>query len=157
MNAARTLLLLAALLPALVQAGPQQDIELTDGSVVRAEVIALDHGIYSLRSDSLGEIKIPAAKINSITKRSLAAGTAAAAGADRAQLDELRQSLVRDPATLGKIESLQNEPVVKDILNDEQTMRAIHAGDLDALMNDPKIKALMEHSTVQEITQGAGL
>lgn len=58
---------------------------------------------------------------------------------------------------MAKIETLQNDPLVKDILNDEATMRALNAGDLDTLMNDPKIKALMEHSTVQDLTRSSGL
>lgn len=56
-----------------------------------------------------------------------------------------------------KIESMQNDPLVKDILNDAATMRAINTGDVSTLMNDPKIKALMEHSTVRDLSQGGGL
>ncbi len=74
-----------------------------------------------------------------------------------AQIDSVRDSLIQDPDAMSKIEALQNDPLVKNILNDETTMRAIQAGDLDSLMNDPKIKALMENSTVQEITTGGGL
>ncbi len=155
MNGSRTLMLLAAaLIPALVLAGPQQHIKLIDGSVLRAEVISLDQGIYRLRSGSLGEIQIPAAKIQSISTAAPAIVSATPARLDDARIKGLRETMIRDPGMMAKIESLQNEPEVKDILNDQETMRAIQSGDLDSLMNDPKIKALLENSTVREITQG---
>lgn len=154
MNASRIVLLLVVLLPVSVQAGSLQVIELVDGSTVRAEVISLEQGIYSVRSDSLGEMQIPAARIRSISQDGGSAASVGALQADSAQLKGLRESMVQDPATMGKIQSLQSDPAIKAILNDQDTMRAIHAGDLDALQNDPKIKALMENSTVRELTQG---
>ena len=138
-------------------AGPAQDIALTDGSIVRAEVISLDRGIYTLHSDTLGQIQIPATKIKSIAARERASTAGAPAPSGRANIDDVRESLAQDPQTMDKIQTLQHDPLVKDILNDEATMRAINAGDLGTLMNDPKIKALMEHSTVREITRDGGL
>ena len=38
---------------------------------------------------------------------------------------------------------------------DKETMRAISQGDLSALMNNPKIKTLMENSTVKKLTRDA--
>jgi len=136
---------------ALLTAGTLQDVELTDGSIVRAEVLSLDNGTYTLRSATLGEIEIPAAQIQSIAR----AQSAASAQGSTVQVDEIRNSLMNDPDAMRKIESLQNDPLVQDILNDQSTMRAISGGDINALMNDPKIKALLENSTVQELTRGA--
>jgi hypothetical protein len=150
-QACKLLLLIAALAPLPVTAGPTQNVELTDGSRVRAEVISLDQGVYTLRSESLGEIRIPAARIRSISAGDLT--TTAATAPESAQIDQIRRSLAQDPNIMGDIQSLQNDPLVKDVLNDEVTMRAIQAGDLDTLMNDPKIKALLAHPTVREITQ----
>jgi hypothetical protein len=151
------LLLAAVLAPSLVPADGVQDIELVDGSRVRAEVVSLEQGVYRLRSDSLGEIRIPAAEIKSITRRQMGTTASDPTRSHTAQIDSVRDSLIQDPDAMSKIEALQNDPLVKNILNDETTMRAIQAGDLDSLMNDPKIKALMENSTVQEITTGGGL
>ena len=52
---------------------------------------------------------------------------------------------------MSKILSLQDDPLVQDILRDERLMQAIHAGNLGALMNDPKIRALMSHPTVRDL------
>jgi hypothetical protein len=53
---------------------------------------------------------------------------------------------------MNKILSLQNDPLVQSILEDATTMRAIEAGDIGTLLNDPKIRALMSHPTVQGLS-----
>jgi len=151
------LFLLAVLVPAWALAAPVQHIEFSDGSRVRAEVISLDKGIYTLRSETLGELRVPADRIRSISTRELA-GTAAAPGSPtQAQINSMSESLLQNPNTMAKIQSLQNDPLIMDILSDETVMRAINSGDLEALANNPKFKALMENSTVREITQGGSL
>lgn len=137
-----------------VEAGQLQDIELSDGSIVRAEVVSMDNETYVLRSETLGRIEMPAAKISSISSGK-ATPQSNAISPTTVQIDGIRKSIINDPEAMNKIQSLQNDPVVQNILNDADTMRAISAGDLGTLMNDPKIKALMQHSTVQELTQDA--
>lgn len=137
-----------------VEAGQLQDIELSDGSIVRAEVVSMDNETYVLRSETLGRIEMPAAKISSISSGK-ATPQSNAVSPSTVQIDGIRKSIINDPEAMNKIQSLQNDPVVQNILNDADTMRAISAGDLGTLMNDPKIKALMQHSTVQELTQDA--
>lgn len=148
------LVAVSLLVSAAAQAGPAQDIELSDGSVVRAEVVSMNGGTYVLRSETLGRLEMPAANIRSISSGEPAA-RANAVSPSSVQIDGIRKSIINDPEALNKIQSLQGDPVVQNVLNDPDTMRAISAGDLDTLMNDPKIKALMQHSTVQELTQGA--
>ena len=145
-------LLFAALSPGTAGAGPAQSIELVDGSVVHAEVLSLNDGIYTLRSESLGQMRIPATQIKSITASST---TTAPISSKAVQVDALRRSLEQDPDVMGKLKTLQNNPLLDNILNDPTTMRAIQAGDFDSLMNNSKIKALMEHPTIREISQGA--
>lgn len=149
-----TLFLLPFLISAWAHAAPVQYIEFSDGSRVRAEVISLDEGTYTLRSETLGEIRIPADRINSISTRGLASTTTAPGLSSQTQINSMRELLLQDPNAMANIQSLQNDPLVKDILNDEAAMRAINSGDFETLINDPRIKSLMEHSTVREITQG---
>jgi hypothetical protein len=139
-------------------AGTLQYIQLVDGSELRAEVISFSADTYTLRSTSLGEVKIPAGKIRTIStqpKAAAANSVAPTATSGGSAMDNVRRSLMEDKNAMTKIESLQDDPVVKDILNDEATMRAINSGDLSALMNNPKIKALMENPAIKEITQSS--
>lgn len=148
------LFLLAILIPVWAHAVPVQHIEFSDGSHVRTEVISLDDGVYTLRSETLDEIRIPADRIKSISTQKLTSTAADPGSSTQAQITSMRESLLQNPNTMAKIRSLQNDPLVRDILSDEAAMRAINSGDLETLSNNPKFKALMEHSTVREITQG---
>jgi len=153
--------------PLLASGETIREIELIDGSILRAEVVSMSQGIYRLRSDTLGEIEVPQQRIKVI--RSAAAettaprtevkperesptpGEALPAPAPTASAEDLQQVFQQDPAAMEKILSLQNDPLVRSILDDAGTMRAIEAGDIGTLLNDPKIRALMSHPTVQEL------
>jgi hypothetical protein len=101
-------------------------------------------------------MKMSASKITLITAQGTAsAASVATAPSESAVIDNIRKSIAQNPDAMSKIDALQNDPMIKDILNDKKTMRAISQGDLSTLMNNPKIKALMENSTVRELTQDA--
>ena len=51
-------------------AGQVQEIELTDGSVISGEILALKGRTYILRSESLGTINIPQSNVRAIRPRS---------------------------------------------------------------------------------------
>ncbi len=68
----------------------------------------------------------------------------------------LQAAMIADPATRERILALQDDPLVAEILADEATMNAIRAGDLGALLANPKLRALAEHPTVRGIVEAQG-
>jgi hypothetical protein len=54
------------------------------------------------------------------------------------------------------INSLKDDPEMQAILNDPETMKAISAGDLSALMANPKIMELLNNQKVREIQKKMG-
>ena len=158
MNGLRVLLVVTIICcPLRTLGGGVQQIELIDGSRIEAEVVSLHDGIYTLRSESLGKLEIPLERIRSIRIAATEDAVRAPSSlgfASRSQLDGLHAALLQDPANLERIHALQDDPLVQSILNDEQTMRAINAGDLGALLNDPKIEAFMNHPTVRDLGEG---
>jgi len=149
-----------------------REIELTDGSIIRAEVVSMSQGIYRLRSDALGEIEVPEERIKAIRlpkvetatpridgepEKEVSAPTEALSPpAPASSAEDIQQVFQHDPAAMEKILSLQNDPLVQSILEDAGTMRAVEAGDIGTLLNDAKIRALMSHPTVQELSRGHG-
>jgi hypothetical protein len=49
------------------------------------------------------------------------------------------------------IQSLQNDPEFKQLLEDPEFMKAVKAGDLAAISADPRFVKLMNNPTVREI------
>ena len=156
-----------------------REVELVDGSVIRAQVLSMDGKTYRLRSETLGEVEIPeyrvkairTPKTESVSPRQRSTSTPAAQSQNEtdpvvADTDpalpssppsvipssgDLQQAFSQDPAAMSKILSLQDDPLVQSILSDDRLMQSIHSGNLDALINDPKIRALMNHPTVRDL------
>ena len=154
----------------LAYGGTLREIELIDGSIIRVEVLSMDGKTYRLRSDALGTIEMPEyqgkairSPGESLVRPQTAAephvGSSASPPATPVptpSTNDLQQALSQNPAAMNKIISLQNDPLMQQILGDENTMRAVQAGDLGAVMNDPKVRALMNHPTIRELSEQYG-
>ncbi len=132
-------------------AGDAREVLLKDGSVVRGEILGFDGDNYTLRSDSLGTVRIESSRIDSIRTPSSRNHRHSATSMSANDISNIPQALLNDQDVMSLVQTLQNDPQVRAILNDPQLMQAISAGDLDALMNDPKMQALMSNPTVKEI------
>jgi hypothetical protein len=168
----RTLFFFLALygLPFLAYGGELREIELVDGSLLRAEILSMDGKVYRFRSDTLGTIEVPEYQVKAIRspEESLVrpqitleptpstASPSPTISLPTPSANDLEQTLSQNPAAMSKIISLQNDPLMQQILSDENTMRAVQAGDLGALLNDPKVRALMNHPTVRELSDQYG-
>lgn len=83
----------------------------------------------------------------------LAGAPAAALAGEAAQVQDLRQQLLQNPDTAREVMGMQNDPNVQAILGDPETMRAVQSGDLETLLADPKIRALMNDPRVQHMSR----
>jgi hypothetical protein len=156
---------------------PLREVELIDGSVIRAQVLSMDGKTYRLRSETLGEVEIPEYRVKAIRVPEARSetlqqhDTATAPRQSRQETEpaipdtnaavpdflpatipstsELQNAVTQDPAAMSSILSMRDDPLVQSILSDDRLMRAIHSGNLAELMNDPKVRALMDHPTVR--------
>ncbi|HYA86455.1 MAG TPA: hypothetical protein VEI57_05245 [Nitrospirota bacterium] len=131
-------------------AGEVRVIELTDGSTITGEVLSLSNGVYTIKSESLGTIKLAESKIRAIRAKS--SGTDAASPKDTSALQE---KMVSDKEIMGLIQSLQNDPDFKKALEDPEIMKAVNDGDIAALTANPRFMKLLNNATVREIQQKA--
>lgn len=144
------LFLLCLTLPLAVQAGELREIVLNDGSVIVGEVVSLANGVYTVKTATLGDLKVEDSKIKAI--RDIAGSMA---GPEKAlgqkEITSIRKGMMADGSIIQQILSLQNDPDFQEILLDDSIMKSITSGDYNALMTNPKILKLMEKSTVQDI------
>ena len=123
--------------------------ELKDGTRVRGEITALQDGVYSVRSQSLGNVEIHQEDIRRIDYGTAPSGTA---DTSPAQIQSLQRDMAADGEIFALIQQLQNDPQMQAILADPEIMRAVSAGDLNALMGNEKFMKLFENSDIRAIT-----
>ncbi|MEM1091132.1 MAG: hypothetical protein AAF552_10690 [Pseudomonadota bacterium] len=127
-------------------------LKLADGSSLRGEVVSLSNDVYTVRSDSLGTVKVPAADVVSI---SYGRSTERDSSGSQAQLQKLQNQLAADATTMSMIGELQNDPQLQAILADPEIMRAVATGDLTTLMANEKFMAIMNNEKIRAITRQA--
>jgi hypothetical protein len=131
------------------EAGELRIIEMTDGSTLTAEVLSLANGVYTVRSESLGTLTLDEKKVRSL--RSPEAGRSAASGGSSGDIQALQHKMMSDSEIMGLIQSLQNDPEFRKVLEDPEVMKAVQAGDIGALTANPKFMRLLDNATVREI------
>ncbi len=142
-------LVLALSLP-IAHAGEVREIELIDGSIINGEVLSLSSGVYTIKSNTLGTIKLEEAKIRAIRAKSPNAGAG-----PTGEVKALQGKMMSDPEIMSLIQSLQNDPEFKKALVDPEIMKAVKAGDVASLTANPKFLKLLDNATVQEIQKKA--
>lgn len=141
------------LFAAVARAGEVKVIELKDGSVITGEPLSLSGGIYTIKSDSLGMIKLEESKVRAI--RSQAPANSAAPGiavsGSGAEARNLQEKMMSDKEVMSMIQSLQDDAEFKKLLEDPETMKAVQTGDVAALMANPQFMKLLNNPTVKDI------
>ena len=151
---------LTGLIALNVCAGEPSVIELKDGSVITGEVVSFDGKVWTLKSGSMGIIKIDGAKIVSIHSKNAAGqepagGLSGGATVNSSDIQSMQQSIMANEQLMAMIMSMQNDPEVQAILQDPEVMKAVNAGDVNALLGNPKFRKLMENSKIRAITREA--
>ena len=133
------------LLAGISTAGELREIQLNDGSVVSGEVLSLTGGIYTIKSAALGTLRLEESKVSVIRTKS---STQANSGVETKSLQE---KMMNDEETMALVLSLQNDPEFQKILEDPALLKAVAAGDIPALMADPRFVKLLNNQKVREI------
>lgn len=146
--AAIILLLCFPLFPA--EAGEVREIELTDGSILSGEVLSLSNGVYTIRSEAMGTVTVKDSSVRAIRRKSAVSSPPQ----DHArEIQSLQKQMMSDQEVMSLIEGLKNDPSFQSVLQDPEIVKAVSAGDIGALMANPRFLELMNNSTVKNIQQ----
>jgi hypothetical protein len=150
-------LFLVSIAAASASAGGIREVELTDGSVITGEVLSLSNGVYTVKSETLGTMKIGESKIRAIREKDHGAagseqsGQAGDAGGANVPVKSLQDKMMNDGEIMKMIKTLQNDRDFQKILEDPEVMKAVNSGDISALMANPGFMKLLDNKTVQDI------
>ncbi|HAE40832.1 MAG TPA: hypothetical protein DCG57_19690 [Candidatus Riflebacteria bacterium] len=176
------LMLLLVLMSTLcLAAGMRQRIVLLDNSVIIGEVTEMKDGVYTVVSETVGEIKIAADKVLEISKLDTDQSSAPAKNIDildrdnkpakravqqqstsrtmasddlKAQQERANakvQSMAMQEDFLDNMMNLSGSGNMVDVMSDPEVMEAISRNDYEFLMNNEKMKNLMESSEIKEL------
>ena len=126
-------------------------LKLKDGSIIKGELISFVEGTYTLKSASLGLLKIESERVDAIESSINAALDGNESSNKQNNVSDIISILTQDKDIMSMIMSLQNSPDVQAILADAEIMQAIQAMNYEALENHPKIKKLMHNSKIKAI------
>ena len=136
-------------------AGELGQVELIDGSVICGEIVSSEGGIYTLKTSTLGTVRIEESSIRAIRFEPPAQvkgkEQAFRATPTEAQVHALQQLMMGDPEIIRMIFTLLNDPDVQGILENPSIIEAVNAGDIEALTSNPKFMKLLENPTIQDI------
>ena len=128
-------------------------LKLNDGSIVKGELISFVEGTYTLKSASLGLLKIESERVGAIESSVNPASYGGEVSNKHGNLSDIVSILTQDKDIMAMIMSLQNSPDMEAILNDAEVMQAIQAMNFKALEDHPKIKKLMQNSQIRAIQE----
>ncbi len=146
-----TLFFMLAVSSGISIAGELREIDLFEGSTIIGEVQSLSNGIYTVKSESLGIIKIEASKIRSIHAISSPMSAESGNGSPVGELKSFQEKMLSDKETMSLIKALQNDPEFNNVLEDPEIMKAVNSGDIAALQANPRFMELLNNATVKEI------
>ncbi len=132
----------------VANAAETREIELTDGSVITGEVVSMAKGIYTVRSATLGTLRIDASNIRVIRLPGSAVPSEAGG-----KIKSLEDKMLGDSEIMDAINALQNDPDLQKVLQDPEIMKAVQTGDIATLMRNPDFMKLLNKHTVQDINK----
>ena len=125
-------------------AGETKTFELLDGSIITGEIISYNDGTFTLKSETLGTIRIEETKIRAIRSRKNG-------GISGDEVQTLQDKMMGNEQIFAMILSLQNDPEFRAILQDPKIMSAVSSGDINALLSNQNFLKLLDKSTIQDI------
>ncbi len=153
----------------------QQRILLQDKSVIMGQVLELKEGQYTIRTETMGEIKLAADKILEISSLEIQATSSrpakeiairdgskkqayssppvssSNANAQQDQVNSRVRSMAMDGDFLDSMMDLSQAGSMLDVMSDPEVMDAINRNDYDFLMNSEKMKNLMGSPEIREL------
>ena len=124
--------------------GQMNKIELNDGSVINGEIVSFANGLYTIKTDTLGEIKLEQSKISQISS----AGQPGSL--NQPAIDSYKQKILGNPENTAIISGLANDSQIQDMANDPQIQEAVKSGDIQALMKNKKFMDIVNNPKMQD-------
>ena len=155
----RTLLAIAFLaviftIPTFAQQ-PEQTIVLKDGTSIKGFLSNVTNETYTVDSQAMGQVKIPASQIVSINAANVVPTmnnlTTEHGTLSTSAINTIKANMLQDPQIIALLQKLAEDPSVAEILQNPTLMQAALSMDPQRVQNNPDVQKLMQNPTMQEI------
>ena len=138
--------------------GQVSRFELIDGSIIEGEITSFQNGVYTLKTQTQGVIKLEFLKIKKIeTSDKISAPVKIEAPSqpnvniDKSEIDQLSQKIMSNPDTMKAVSELVSDPQFQEIMKDPDIMNAAKLQDINALMSNEKFMSLINNPKIRQI------
>lgn len=177
----KSILLVAALfISQMCFAVGNSRITLNDGTTIFGKVVGMKDGVYTIHTDTMGDINIDSEKVVEINSNASSPktnigiidgnqkrNTRSISDSDshdgnnssdyakqQEEVNERVKSMTMNEDFLESLMGLSESSAMQSVLGDEEIMNAISNNDYDFLMNSDKMQDLMNSSEIQDILGG---
>jgi len=159
------------LLIPLATAQSSKVITLTDGSIIKGNIVAFEKGSYIVQSTKMGQISIKDSDIISIVaanapqqqfqnqfSSSPLTGLSNQMGqmeqlGQGGQMNQLMQRVIMDADIMEAFMKIMEDPEIRTLFTDQQLLNKILSFDLDAINNDKRLQGIMQNPKMQEFME----
>ncbi len=147
-----------------VNASGQQNLTLSDGSVIKGRLIDIEDGVYLIQTEALGELRIPESQVINISSQALPLNPSplpsnnqtnflSQLGLPSLNPGSLPLNLLSDPQLMQDMQKLMQDPAMQQILFDPQIQQVLLSQDPEKIQSNPKIQQLLQNPVMQNIIQ----
>jgi len=135
------------------------EIELQDGNKIRGALVSFLDGVYTVHSDSLGNVDIDSKEVIGIRTVNQSSdgetaqpGLAPGPSVDSGNPPEtIKDRMTSDADTMKIINSLQDDPDFLALMKDPRMLEAVKSGDVKTLSANPAFMKILASPRVKEI------
>lgn len=138
--------------------GQVSRIELIDGSVIKGEITSFQNGIYAIKTEKQGTVKLEFLKIKKIETTNKASAPAKIGipaqpqlNLNKSDVNELSQKIMSNPDTMKIVSELVVDPQFQEVMKDPDILNAAKTQDINALMSNKKFMDLINNPRIQQI------
>lgn len=132
--------------------------ELIDGSVIEGEIISFLNGVYTLKTEDQGTIKLEFLKIRKIETSNKISSPLKfdipqqpKVNLNRSDVEALNQKIMSNPETMKIISELVNDAQFQEIMKDPEILNAAKLQDIKTLMSNEKFMGLINNPRIRQI------
>jgi len=144
-----------------------RSITMKDGTKVQGAIVGIEDGKYIVESPALGKLQLNQNDVVSIISSSgktVEASSIVGSSREEAVVDiqSVQSKIMADPEIMADIQAIASDPEMVALVTDPDFMKAIQSRNMSAvkadphtaqLMNNPRIKALIEKIQSQTLAQ----